>query len=103
MKRSRVSRVRRGGDPRRSRSPGNPPAPARGTHGTGLRRAYLEASCHGNARADLERGGSKSRDRGLEWWVVFPSGSGARASAVSRRGQAGGYCLATSARLVAAA
>ncbi|XP_035888135.1 hydroxysteroid 11-beta-dehydrogenase 1-like protein isoform X4 [Phyllostomus discolor] len=54
MKRSRVSTVSPGGDPKRSGSPGNPPALARGTHCTGLRRVCLEASCHGNTRADLE-------------------------------------------------
>lgn len=52
------------GNPRRCRSPGDPPAPARVTQGKGLRRVALEASCHGNTRAELfERGGSRSRER----------------------------------------
>lgn len=48
------------GDPRRCRSQGGPPTPARGTQGT----VCIEAGCHGNARAELFEGGwSRSRER----------------------------------------
>lgn len=59
-----MSAMRPEGDPRRCRSPGDPPAPARVTPDKGLRRVSLEASCLGNTRAELfERGGSRSRER----------------------------------------